>query len=175
MFILVPFIDIRFFAVKTTLRSCTTVLWPTNYPDIKYMITATEQCVGALKQMRYFSWTEWIRDVYRHVGGAICNEVGWYMTLADPRGGARDAPPPPRGSKFFHFHAVFGKKLKNNSTFWSWRPPPPGENPGSATAWRQSDIPIDHAIWSDAKASFCEDEEQSQKFALNNLVKEWIS
>ena len=52
-------------------------------------------------------------------------------TLADPRGGVRDAPPP--GSKFFHFHAVFGKKLKNNSTFGSWRPPP-GENPGSATA-----------------------------------------
>ena len=38
---------------------------------------------------------------------------------------------PPWGSKFFHFHAVFGKKLKNNSTFGSWRPP--GENPGSAT------------------------------------------
>ena len=29
------------------------------------------------------------------------------LPLADPRGGARD---PPRGSKFFHFHAVFGKK-----------------------------------------------------------------
>ena len=42
--------------------------------------------------------------------------------LADPRGGARDARPP-WGSKFFHFHAVFGKKLKNNSTFGSWRPP----------------------------------------------------
>ena len=43
-------------------------------------------------------------------------------SLADPRGGARDARPP-WGSKFFHFHAVFGKKLKNNSTFGSWRPP----------------------------------------------------
>ena len=42
--------------------------------------------------------------------------------LADPRGGARDARPP-WGSKFFHFHAVFGKKLKNNSIFGSWRPP----------------------------------------------------
>ena len=35
------------------------------------------------------------------------------------------------GSKFFHFYAVFGKKLKNNSTFGSWRTP--RENPGSAT------------------------------------------
>ena len=52
------------------------------------------------------------------------------FTLADPRGGARDAPPP-RGSKLFHFHAVFGKNVKNNSNFGSWRPP--GENPGSAT------------------------------------------
>ena len=54
------------------------------------------------------------------------------LPLADPRGGARDARPPPRGSKFFHFHAVFGKNVKNNSNFGSWRPPP-GENPGSAT------------------------------------------
>ena len=53
----------------------------------------------------------------------------WY-SLADPRGGARDARPP-WGSKFFHFHAVFGKNVKNNSNFGSWRPP--GENPGSAT------------------------------------------
>ena len=53
------------------------------------------------------------------------------VSLADPRGGARDARPP-WGSKFFHFHAVFGKKLKNNSTFGSWRPPPWGKS-GSAT------------------------------------------
>ena len=44
--------------------------------------------------------------------------------IGGSKGGARDAPPP-RGSKFVHFHAVFGKKLKNNSTFGSWRPPPP--------------------------------------------------
>ena len=36
-------------------------------------------------------------------------------------GGARDAPP--RGSKFFHFHALFSKNLKNNSNFGSWRTP----------------------------------------------------
>ena len=46
--------------------------------------------------------------------------------------GGRQGRAPPWGSKFFHFHAVFGKKLKNNSTFGSWRPP--RENPGSATA-----------------------------------------
>ena len=33
------------------------------------------------------------------------------LPLADPRGGARDARPP-WGSKFFHFHAVFGKNNK---------------------------------------------------------------
>ena len=43
-------------------------------------------------------------------------------SLADPRGGARDARPS-WGSKFFHFHVVFGKNVKNNSNFGSWRPP----------------------------------------------------
>ena len=32
------------------------------------------------------------------------------ISLADPRGAARDARP--LGSKFFHFHAVFGKKFE---------------------------------------------------------------
>ena len=53
------------------------------------------------------------------------------VTIGGSKGGA---PGTPWGSKFFHFHAVFGKKLKNNSTFGSWRPPP-GENPGSATGY----------------------------------------
>ena len=44
------------------------------------------------------------------------------FTLADLRGGARDACPP-WGSKFFHFHAVFSKNSKNNSNFGSWRTP----------------------------------------------------
>ena len=44
----------------------------------------------------------------------------WYSSV-DPRLGVRDAPPP--GLKFFHFHAVFGKNLKNNSNFGSWRTP----------------------------------------------------
>ena len=55
-----------------------------------------------------------------------------HNTLADPRG--RQGRPPP-GSYFFHFHAVFGKNVKNNSNFGSWRPPPRG-NPGSATVIR---------------------------------------
>ena len=48
--------------------------------------------------------------------------MGGTFALADPRG-APGTRAPPWGSKFFHFHAVFGKKLKNNSTFGSWRPP----------------------------------------------------
>ena len=47
-------------------------------------------------------------------------------------GGSKGAPGThPQGSKFFHFHAVFGKKLQNKSTFRTWRTPQ--ENPGSAT------------------------------------------
>ena len=37
--------------------------------------------------------------------------------------GGRQGRAPPRGSKFFHFNAVFGKNVKNNSNFGSWRPP----------------------------------------------------
>ena len=33
-----------------------------------------------------------------------------HYALADPREGARDVPPP-KGSNFFHFHAIFGKKF----------------------------------------------------------------
>ena len=36
------------------------------------------------------------------------NFIGGSKALADPRGRQRRAP----GSKFFHFHAVFGKKFK---------------------------------------------------------------
>ena len=39
------------------------------------------------------------------------------------QGGAPGTRAPPWGSKFFHFHAVFGKNVKNNSNFGSWRPP----------------------------------------------------
>ena len=37
--------------------------------------------------------------------------------------GGRQGRAPPWGSKFFHFHAVFSPKLKNNSDFGSWRTP----------------------------------------------------
>ena len=41
--------------------------------------------------------------------------------LADPRG--VPGMHAPWGSKFFHFHAIYGKNLKNNSNFGSWRTP----------------------------------------------------
>ena len=47
------------------------------------------------------------------------------LSIGGSKGGHQGRAPPPWGSKFFHFHAVFGKKLKNNSTFGSW--PPPGK------------------------------------------------
>ena len=43
--------------------------------------------------------------------------------IGGSKGDARDGCPPPWGSKFFHFYAVFGKNVKNNSNFGSWRPP----------------------------------------------------
>ena len=48
-------------------------------------------------------------------------------------GGSMGAPRKriPWGSKFFHFHAVFGKDLQKIG-LWELAPPPQ-ENPGSAT------------------------------------------
>ena len=44
-------------------------------------------------------------------------------TIGGSKGGARDAPPPPGGPNSFIFMQFSGKKLKNNSTFGSWRTP----------------------------------------------------
>ena len=46
------------------------------------------------------------------------------IVIGGSKGGRQGRAPPPGGSKFFHFHAVFGKNVKNNSNFGSWRPPP---------------------------------------------------
>ena len=43
-------------------------------------------------------------------------------TVADLRGGARDARPP-RGPKFFHFHAVFDQKNRFARPLWELAPP----------------------------------------------------
>ena len=92
-----------------------------------------------LKESNIFLWKHDCVIVYKedtfslkisfpklHVGCKrwAVHEIEPLNALADTRGapGTRP-PPPPRGSKFFHFHAVFGKKLKNNSIFGSWRPP----------------------------------------------------
>ena len=62
-----------------------------------------------------------------------CQKIQFYHNCLHWRiQGGRQGRAPPWGSEFFHFHAVFGKNVKNNSNFGSWRPPP-GENPGSAT------------------------------------------
>ena len=53
--------------------------------------------------------------------------------IGGSKGGTRDAPP--SGSKFFHFHAVFGKQLQNNRLAHPpWELAAPQGNPGSVTA-----------------------------------------
>ena len=52
--------------------------------------------------------------------------IFWNSSLYDPiiggsKGGRQGCAP--SWSRFFHFRAVFGKKLKNNSNFGSWRTP----------------------------------------------------
>ena len=49
--------------------------------------------------------------------------VMYIVSIGGSKGGRQGRAPPPWGSKFFHFHAVFGKNLKNSSNFGSWRTP----------------------------------------------------
>ena len=51
-------------------------------------------------------------------------------------GGARDSS---SRSKFFHFHAVFGKKRLAHP-LWELAPPSHQENPGSSTAYDTDDL-----------------------------------
>ena len=44
-----------------------------------------------------------------------------YEAVADLRSKILDAPPPPPGSKFFQFHAVFGKIWQNRMLAPPWR------------------------------------------------------
>ena len=50
----------------------------------------------------------------------------WKQNIGGSKEGARDVCPP--GSKFFHFYAVFGKKLQNNANLGVGVPP-------SAKSW----------------------------------------
>ena len=65
----------------------------------------------------------WVKGVR---GGCLCLGIG------GSRGGVRDARPP-WASKFFRFHAVFGKIWRVHAPPGGFTPPP-RENPGSATA-----------------------------------------
>ena len=51
-----------------------------------------------------------------------------FVTLADLGGGVRDARPPPWASKFFRFHAVFGKIWRVHAPPGGFTPPPSGKS-----------------------------------------------
>ena len=57
--------------------------------------------------------------------------IASYKVIGGSRGGVRDARPP-WASKFFRFHAVFGKIWRVHAPPGGFTPPP-RENPGSAT------------------------------------------
>ena len=59
-----------------------------------------------------------------------CKRDPNHRSLADLRG--RQGRVRPWGSKFFNFHAVFGKKICKIIPIWELAHPP-RENPGSAT------------------------------------------
>ena len=60
-----------------------------------------------------------------YVAAGMWQTLTWdeYASCIGGSKGGAPGTPPPWGSKFFHFHAVFAKKLNNNSPFGSWRTP----------------------------------------------------
>ena len=60
------------------------------------------------------------------------NNFGFELTSIQPiggsRGGVRDARPPPWASKFFRFHAVFGKIWRVHAPPGGFTPPPSGKS-----------------------------------------------
>ena len=54
------------------------------------------------------------------------------VRIGGSRGGREGRTPPPWASKFFRFHAVFGKIWRVQAPPGGFTPPP-RENPGSAT------------------------------------------
>ena len=81
------------------------------------------------------SWHEWqVRTGCSYFGSSVHS----LPSGGSKGGGVRDArPPPPSASKFFQFHAVFGR-IRQNCVFtppppWRVHAPPWG-NPGSVTA-----------------------------------------
>ena len=86
--------------------------------------------IGSVSSVWENQWYMWIHGTGDCLSGGckggrsrrpLLNHV-FSISLADPRG-APGTRAPPWGPKFFHFHALFGKKLKNNSTSGSWRTP----------------------------------------------------
>ena len=71
--------------------------------------------------------------------------VFWHNHDTETSGGSKGGregrtPPPPSASKFFQFHAVFGR-IRQNCVFtppppWRVHAPPPWGNPGSVTGNR---------------------------------------
>ena len=84
-------------------------------------------CTGNVLPLLGTFYNQIFRHLSKDVIHPVCsrrklNKFNLYsFALADPRGAPGTRPP--GGSKFFHFHAVFGKNVKNNSNFGSWRPP----------------------------------------------------
>ena len=75
-------------------------------------------------------------------GGPLSREVSvWEVSVQGvSSGGSKGVPGTPLGSKFFHFHAVFGKK--NRLVHRLRELAPPQENPGSATGLCLGEQPL---------------------------------
>ena len=64
----------------------------------------------------------------------LCSQATSTFCSGGSKGGRQGRAPPPR-SKFFHFHAVFGRKNKLAHPLWELPPPPKGKPLDPPLTW----------------------------------------
>ena len=79
------------------------------------------------------NYSEKTRPVPYWMRNLILCKMAMILGIGGSRGGREGRTPPPWASKFFRFHAVFGKIWRVHAPPGGFTPPP-RENPGSATA-----------------------------------------
>ena len=115
------------------LRSWTVRAWLENAVImLAYLIFAITAIVVLLAAITYLYPVSKRIKINLTFFSVIFDHKSIPLSLADLGGGREGRTPPPWASKFFRFHAVFGKIWRVHAPPGGFTPPP-RENPGSAT------------------------------------------
>ena len=132
----------EFVQIHPTLNCCVTLFYCcVNFHSINYMIVSSIHIMKSLSAKSFFiitlkgsplplitgellkqSAVILLADNEAMISIQLWVLMAWW-SIGGSKGGARDEPPTPGGPNSFIFMQFLGQKLKNNSTFGSWRTP----------------------------------------------------